>query len=116
MELAVTSTTMLVLAALCALLFWPAVVAAAFGWTLDGDEYVIDSGADLVIRVNTCCGDITSLLYKGVEYQGYSGKNTCVPSKNSLFRRVSTDKNAVKSSPALVRALYPSPHTARTDM
>lgn len=75
--------TMLLLAILYALLFWPAVVAATFGWTQDGDEYVIDSGADLVIRVNTCCGDITSLLYKGVEYQGYSGKNTHV-----VLRRV----------------------------
>lgn len=67
---------MIIFAILYALFFWPPVVAAAFGWTQDGDEYVIDSGADLVIRVSTCCGDITSLLYKGVEYQGYSGKNT----------------------------------------
>ena len=69
---------MLILVALYSLLFWPAVVSAAFGWYEDGDDYVIDSGGDLVIRVSTCCGDITSLQYKGVEYQGYSGKNTYV--------------------------------------
>lgn len=55
-------------------------VLAAFGWSDDGSNYVIDSGANLVIKVSKCCGDIVSLVYKGVEYQGYDGKNTQVES------------------------------------
>ncbi|KAK7999953.1 hypothetical protein PG990_012553 [Apiospora arundinis] len=35
-------------------------------------------GADLVIKVSKCCGDIVSMRFKGVEYQGYGGKNTQV--------------------------------------
>ena len=61
-------------------LLWPAVVLAAFGYKDDGKNYVIDSGASLVIKVSKCCGDIVSMVYKGVEYQGYGGKNTQVES------------------------------------
>ncbi|KAK1706006.1 rhamnogalacturonan lyase [Colletotrichum lupini] len=71
---------MLFLSLLCSLFFLPAVVLAAFGWTDNGSEYVIDSGADLVIKVTKCCGDISSLNYKGVEYNGWGGKNTHVES------------------------------------
>jgi rhamnogalacturonan endolyase len=55
---------MLFLRLLSSLLFWPAVVFAAFGYTDDGSNYVIDSGASLVIKVSKCCGDIVSMLYK----------------------------------------------------
>ncbi|ORY55495.1 rhamnogalacturonan lyase [Pseudomassariella vexata] len=71
---------MLLFALLYSLLLWPAVVSAAFGYTDDGTNYVIDSGASLVIKVSKCCGDIVSLAYNGVEYQGYDGKNTQVES------------------------------------
>ncbi|KAK0380196.1 rhamnogalacturonan lyase [Colletotrichum limetticola] len=71
---------MLFLSLLCSLFFLPAVVLAAFGWTDNGSEYVIDSGSDLVIKVTKCCGDISSLNYKGVEYNGWGGKNTHVES------------------------------------
>ncbi|KAI1489786.1 rhamnogalacturonan lyase [Biscogniauxia mediterranea] len=74
---------MLLLRLLSPLLFlwwWPAAVSAAFGYTDDGTNYVIDSGSSLVIKVSKCCGDIVSMVYKGVEYNGYSGKNTQVES------------------------------------
>ncbi|KAK8074820.1 polysaccharide lyase family 4 protein [Apiospora hydei] len=69
---------MLLLALFYSLLVWPAAVLAGFGWSDDGANYVIDSGADLVIKVSKCCGDIVSMQFKGVEYQGYGGKNTQV--------------------------------------
>jgi rhamnogalacturonan endolyase len=67
---------MLMLTALYALLLWPAAVAAAWGWKDVNGNYIIDSGADLVISVSKTNGDINSLKYKGVEYNGYDGKNT----------------------------------------
>lgn len=69
---------MLVLAALYAVLFWPAAVLAAWGWTDSNGNYVIDSGADLVISVSKSTGDINSLKYKGQEFNGWGGKNTYV--------------------------------------
>ncbi|WQF87207.1 Putative Galactose-binding-like domain superfamily, galactose mutarotase-like domain superfamily [Colletotrichum destructivum] len=71
---------MMFLSLLWSLLFLPSVVLAAFGWTDNGSEYVIDSGADLVIKVTKCCGDISSLKFKGVEYNGWGGKNSHVES------------------------------------
>lgn len=71
---------MLFLGFLVALLWLPAVVSAAFGYTDDGSNYVIDSGAALVIKVSKTTGDITSMKYNGVEYNGYDGKNTQVES------------------------------------
>lgn len=62
-------------------LFWlPAAVFAAFGYTDDGSNYVIDSGAALVIKVSKTTGDITSMKYNGKEYNGYDGKNSHVES------------------------------------
>ena len=43
---------------------------ADFGLTENGGSYAVDSGAGLVFRVNRANGDITSLLYKGIEVQG----------------------------------------------
>ncbi|MET8942710.1 rhamnogalacturonan lyase B N-terminal domain-containing protein [Streptomyces sp. NPDC004542] len=54
--------------------------AAGFGWSDDGTNYVIDTGANLVFKVNHSTGDLVSLVYRGVEYQGYSGKNSQVES------------------------------------
>ncbi|KAI0126476.1 Rhamnogalacturonase B, N-terminal-domain-containing protein [Xylariales sp. AK1849] len=59
---------------------WPVAVLATYGYTDDGSNYVIDSGAALVIKVSKTTGDITSLVYNGVEYNGYDGKNTQVES------------------------------------
>ncbi|POS72178.1 rhamnogalacturonan lyase [Diaporthe helianthi] len=53
---------------------------AAFGYTDNGNYWTIDSGSNLVIQVSKTNGDITSMKYKGVEYNGYSGKNTHVES------------------------------------
>ncbi|KAI0596506.1 rhamnogalacturonan lyase [Biscogniauxia sp. FL1348] len=58
---------MLLIRLLSPLLFlwwWPAAVSAAFGYTDDGTNYVIDSGSSLVIKVSKCCGDIVSMVYK----------------------------------------------------
>ncbi|WP_369232529.1 rhamnogalacturonan lyase B N-terminal domain-containing protein [Streptomyces sp. R21] len=54
--------------------------AAAFGYTDDGSNYVIDTGANLVFKVSKTNGDLTSLVYRGTEYQGYGGKNSHVES------------------------------------
>jgi rhamnogalacturonan endolyase len=50
--------------------------AAAFGWSDDGANYVVDTGANLVFKVSKTNGDLTSLVHRGVEYQGYDGKNS----------------------------------------
>ncbi|MFE9452313.1 rhamnogalacturonan lyase B N-terminal domain-containing protein [Streptomyces sp. NPDC006739] len=57
-----------------------AAAAAGFGWSDDGSHYVVDTGADLVFKVSKTNGDLTSLVYKGTEYQGYGGKNSHVES------------------------------------
>ncbi|MFJ8106316.1 rhamnogalacturonan lyase B N-terminal domain-containing protein [Streptomyces sp. NPDC096132] len=54
--------------------------AAAFGWSDDGSNYVVDTGASLVFKVSKTNGDLTSLVYKGTEYQGYDGKNSHIES------------------------------------
>ncbi|WP_329123141.1 rhamnogalacturonan lyase B N-terminal domain-containing protein [Streptomyces sp. NBC_01465] len=54
--------------------------AAAFGYTDDGSNYVVTTGADLVFKVSKTNGDLTSLVYKGTEYQGYGGKNSHIES------------------------------------
>ncbi|MER5379409.1 rhamnogalacturonan lyase B N-terminal domain-containing protein [Streptomyces sp. NPDC002688] len=54
--------------------------AASFGWSDDGSNYVVDTGANLVFKVSKSNGDLTSLVYRGTEYQGYGGKNSHVES------------------------------------
>ncbi|KOG30805.1 rhamnogalacturonan lyase B N-terminal domain-containing protein [Streptomyces resistomycificus] len=49
-----------------------------FGYRDDGRAYVVGTGADLVFKVDRRTGDLTSLVYKGTEYQGYGGKNSHV--------------------------------------
>ncbi|MER8011285.1 rhamnogalacturonan lyase B N-terminal domain-containing protein [Streptomyces sp. NPDC094149] len=58
----------------------PSASAAGFGWRDDGSHYVVDTGASLVFKVSKTNGDLTSLVYKGTEYQGYGGKNSHVES------------------------------------
>ncbi|WP_416983059.1 rhamnogalacturonan lyase B N-terminal domain-containing protein [Streptomyces sp. T028] len=54
--------------------------AAAFGYKDDGRNYVVDTGASLVFKVSKTTGDLTSLVYKGKEYEGYGGKHSHVES------------------------------------
>lgn len=54
--------------------------AAGFGWSDDGTQYVVDTGAGLVFKVAKATGDLTSLVYKGTEYEGYGGKHSHVES------------------------------------
>ncbi|MDX3527884.1 rhamnogalacturonan lyase B N-terminal domain-containing protein [Streptomyces sp. ID05-39B] len=54
--------------------------AAAFGYTDDGSNYVVDTGASLVFKVSKTNGDLTSLVHRGVEYQGYGGMNSHIES------------------------------------
>ncbi|MFJ8929034.1 rhamnogalacturonan lyase B N-terminal domain-containing protein [Streptomyces sp. NPDC102364] len=58
----------------------PTASAAAFDYSDDGSNYVVDTGASLVFKVSKANGDLTSLSYKGVEYQGYGGKNSHIES------------------------------------
>ncbi|MCX4884446.1 rhamnogalacturonan lyase B N-terminal domain-containing protein [Streptomyces sp. NBC_00847] len=57
-----------------------AAAAAGFGWSDDGSNYVVDTGASLVFKVSKTNGDLTSLVYRGKEYQGYGGKNSHIES------------------------------------
>ncbi|WP_055527344.1 rhamnogalacturonan lyase B N-terminal domain-containing protein [Streptomyces graminilatus] len=54
--------------------------AAAFGYTDDGTNYVIDTGAGLVFKVRKSNGDLSSLVHRGTEYQGYGGMNSHIES------------------------------------
>lgn len=54
--------------------------AASFGYSDDGSNYVVDTGANLVFKVSKSNGDLTSLVYRGTEYQGYGGKNSHIES------------------------------------
>ncbi|MEV1083104.1 rhamnogalacturonan lyase B N-terminal domain-containing protein [Streptomyces sp. NPDC050211] len=54
--------------------------AATFGYKDDGSNYVIDTGASLVFKVSKSTGDITSLVHKGKEYEGYGGRHSHVES------------------------------------
>lgn len=54
--------------------------AATFGYADDGSNYVITTGASLVLKVSKSTGDITSLAYKGKEYEGYGGRHSHVES------------------------------------
>ncbi|WP_141207522.1 rhamnogalacturonan lyase B N-terminal domain-containing protein [Streptomyces griseorubiginosus] len=60
--------------------FSQAASAASFGYRDDGSNYVVDTGASLVFKVSKTNGDLTSLVYRGVEYQGYGGKNSHIES------------------------------------
>ena len=54
--------------------------AAVFGHTDDGSHYVVNTGASLVFKVSKTTGDLTSLVYRGKEYEGYGGKHSHVES------------------------------------
>ena len=65
---------------LSALLLAPSVAFAAWGWSDDGSNYVVDTNANLVVKVSKHNGDLTSIKYRGVEYNGQNGKNSQVES------------------------------------
>ncbi|MFG2260361.1 rhamnogalacturonan lyase B N-terminal domain-containing protein [Streptomyces mirabilis] len=67
-------------AAVSATALTPTAAAASFGYTDDGSNYVVDTGANLVFKVSKTNGDLTSLVHHGTEYQGYGGKNSHVES------------------------------------
>ncbi|MFM9611234.1 rhamnogalacturonan lyase B N-terminal domain-containing protein [Streptomyces niveiscabiei] len=54
--------------------------AAAFGYADDGKNYVVNTGASVVFKVSKTTGDITSLVYRGKEYEGYGGRHSHVES------------------------------------
>jgi rhamnogalacturonan endolyase len=68
------------LATITALLLAPTAVFAAWGYTDDGKNYVIDTNANLVVKVSKTNGDMTSIKYRGIEYNGQNGKNSHVES------------------------------------
>jgi len=53
----------------------PYLALASWGYTDDGSN-----GSLLVFKVSKTNGDITSMVYNGVEYNGYQGKNSQVES------------------------------------
>ncbi|KAF2790588.1 polysaccharide lyase family 4 protein [Melanomma pulvis-pyrius CBS 109.77] len=71
---------MRLLAAVTTFLLAPAVVLAGWGYTDDGKNYVIDTNANLIVKVSKTNGDMTSIKYRDVEYNGQNGKNSHVES------------------------------------
>lgn len=57
-----------------------AAASTAFGYTDDGTNYVVGTGAGLVFKVDHTNGDLSSFVYGGTEYQGYDGKNSHIES------------------------------------
>lgn len=53
---------------------------AAWGYSDDGSNYVVDTGASLVVKVSKANGDMTSIVYNNVQYNGQNGKNSHVES------------------------------------
>ncbi|PBP28551.1 rhamnogalacturonan lyase [Diplocarpon rosae] len=56
----------------------PSLACAAWGYTDNGISYVVDTGSLLVFAVSKLNGDLTSIKYNGVEFNGYQGKNSHV--------------------------------------
>ena len=56
----------------------PSSALADFGYTEDSTNYTIDTGANLVFKVKRSNGDISSLIYNGTDYNGYTNKNSHV--------------------------------------
>lgn len=50
------------------------VALATWGYTTTSTSYIVDTGAGLVVTVSNTNGDITSMVYNGVEYNGYDGE------------------------------------------
>lgn len=48
---------------------WFSTVHADFGVSNSGGDYAVDTGAGLIFKVDPSNGNLTSLLYNGVEYQ-----------------------------------------------
>lgn len=82
------------------LLLLARVAFAAWGYTETSTSYVIDTGKGLVVTVSSSNGDITSMKYNGVEYNGYDGKNTQVESglgaSDVSIAQYSGDNNVIK--------------------
>lgn len=77
----------------------PAAVLAAWGYTDDGSNFVIDTNANLIVKVSKTNGDMTSIKYRGVEYNGQSGKNSHVESglgTSTVTIKQFTDQNVIK--------------------
>lgn len=55
------------------LLLLARVALATWGYTTTSTSYIVDTGAGLVVTVSNSNGDITSMVYNGVEYNGYDG-------------------------------------------
>ncbi|KAH9878055.1 hypothetical protein J1614_003272 [Plenodomus biglobosus] len=68
------------LATLATFLLAPTAAFAAWGYTDDGRNYVVDTNANLVVKVSKTNGDMTSIRYRGVEYNGQTGRNSHVES------------------------------------
>ncbi|KAJ8110033.1 hypothetical protein OPT61_g7015 [Boeremia exigua] len=84
---------------LTSFLLAPAVVLAGWGYTDDGKNYVIDTNANLVVKVSKTNGDMTSIKYRGVEYSGQAGKYSHVESglgASTVTIKQIADPNVIK--------------------
>ncbi|GAA2280147.1 hypothetical protein GCM10010234_16230 [Streptomyces hawaiiensis] len=57
-----------------------------FGYRDDGRAYVVGTGADLVFKVDHRNGDLTSLVYRGTEYQRATAAGTRASRRASARR------------------------------
>lgn len=71
--------------------FAPAKVFAAFGLTDNATTYGVDTGAGLNFLVNKSNGDITSIVFNGVEYRSTTGRFSHIASGLGSATTVSAD-------------------------
>ncbi|KIY70849.1 polysaccharide lyase family 4 protein [Cylindrobasidium torrendii FP15055 ss-10] len=69
----------LLVAALASVSLWISSTQAAFGLKESGNNYVVDTNAGLVFTVDKTSGDITSMVFNGIETQG-TGKHSHISS------------------------------------
>ncbi|CAG8950954.1 hypothetical protein HYFRA_00006351 [Hymenoscyphus fraxineus] len=75
-------------------------VFAAWGYTDNGSAYVVDTGASLVFSISKTNGDLSSIKYKGKEYNGYNRKNSHIQSgfgkSDVTIQQFTTPANIIK--------------------
>lgn len=87
------------LLSIASFLLAPTAVLAAWGYTDDGRNYVIDTNANLVVKVSKTNGDMVSINYRGVEYSGQAGKYSHVESglgPSTVTIKQFSDPNVIK--------------------
>ena len=71
---------------------------AAFGYTTSGNLVTVDTAGGLVATVDMSTGDITSMLFNGIQAQDQGGKHSQIGSGIGASCSVTTIGNYIKVS------------------